>query len=97
MKFKPFIITLLAGLALHPALAQDSSENFDATTEAVGHGAKGTETPVNQMLTPAGIWVPLPGMRPNALALSPDGKLLVTSGLLDKLLALDPATGNILQ
>ena len=36
-------------------------------------------------------------MRPNALALSPNGKLLVTSGLLPELIALDPATGKITQ
>ena len=76
-------------------VAQDSM--FDATTDIVGHNASGMETPVNQLVTPAGILVPLPGMRPNALALSPDKKLLVTSGLLHELVVLDPATGKILQ
>ena len=32
-------------------------------------------------ITPAGTQVQLPGMRPNALALSPDGRLLVTGTL----------------
>jgi DNA-binding beta-propeller fold protein YncE len=36
-------------------------------------------------------------MRPQALALSPDGKILATSGLTHELVALDPATGNIRQ
>ncbi len=36
-------------------------------------------------------------MRPNALALSPDGKLLVTAGLTHELVVVDPATGKILQ
>jgi hypothetical protein len=37
-------------------------------------------TPANQILTPTGLQVELPGLRPQALALSPDGKILVTSG-----------------
>ena len=36
-------------------------------------------------------------MRPQALALSPDGRLLVTAGLTHDLVVLDPATGKILQ
>lgn len=36
--------------------------------------------PTGQILTPAGRQVRLPGLRPQALALSPDGSLLVTSG-----------------
>ena len=57
----------------------------------------GFETPVNQLVTPAGTLVELPGLRPLALALSPDGKLLVTAGLTHELVAVDPATGKILQ
>ncbi|HUA69156.1 MAG TPA: alkaline phosphatase family protein, partial [Candidatus Saccharimonadales bacterium] len=41
--------------------------------------------------------IELPGMRPNALALSPDGQLLVTSGLKEELTVVDPADGRILQ
>ena len=52
-------------------------------------------TPVNQVLTPFGTQVELPGMRPQALALSPDGKLLVTSGKTSNLTVIDPATGEI--
>ena len=37
-------------------------------------------TPVNQLLTPYGKQVELAGMRPQALALSPDGRLLPGSG-----------------
>ncbi len=54
-------------------------------------------TPANQILTPAGIQVELPGMRPQAIALSPDGRLLVTSGKTAELVVLDPKTGKILQ
>ena len=88
MKRELFVFCALAALIVNVARAQDSSDNlFDATTEIVGHNTNGLETPVNQLVTPAGILVSLPGMRPNALALSPDGKLLVTSGLLPELIA----------
>ena len=33
----------------------------------------------------------------NAIALSPDGRILVTAGLTHELIVVDPATGNILQ
>src|SRR5678815_5680069 len=39
----------------------------------------------------------LPKMRPQALALSPDGDLLVTSGRAGKLVVINPANGVILQ
>jgi hypothetical protein len=54
-------------------------------------------TPVNQVLTPAGLQVELPGLRPQAIALSPNGRLLVTSGKTASLIAVDPATGKVLQ
>lgn len=89
-----FALTLLA---LPVARAADGSPDFDGTTDAVGYTTNGLETPVNQLVKSAGIFVQLPGMRPNALALSPDGKLLVTSGLKSELMALDPADGKVLQ
>ena len=88
---------LLFVFALAPARAAVSPENFDATTEVVGRNAVGFETPVNQRVTPAGSVVELPGMRPLGLALSPDGKLLVTAGLTRELVVVDPATGKTLQ
>ena len=51
--------------------------------------------PVNQALTPAGVQVLLPGMRPQVLALSPDGKLLATSGK-NAVVTIDPARGRVL-
>ena len=71
--------------------------DFGATTAAVGRSGDGLETPVNQRVTPAGIQVELPRIRPNAIALSPDGRILVTAGLTHELIVVDPATGNILQ
>ena len=53
--------------------------------------------PVSQILTPAGKQVELPGLRPQALALSPDGRLLVTSGKTHELIVVDPDTGDVRQ
>ena len=54
-------------------------------------------TPVNQVLTPIGQQVDLPGLRPQALALSPDSQILVTSGKTAEVIVLSPESGNILQ
>ncbi|MCX6574797.1 MAG: hypothetical protein NTV82_00205, partial [Candidatus Aminicenantes bacterium] len=56
-----------------------------------------TALPVNQVVAPIGIQVELSGLRPQVLALSPDGRLLVTSGKTHELVAVDPATGEIRQ
>ena len=66
-----------------------------SSTEPVGEmSPQRYITPVNQVLTPIGIQVELPGMRPQALALSPDGSLLVTSGKTQELVLMDPQTGH---
>ena len=67
-------------------------------TETVGRHAGGRVIlPVNQVITPAGKQIQLPGMRAEALALSPDGQLLMVSGLTSELLVLDPASGATKQ
>ncbi|MHB8521518.1 MAG: alkaline phosphatase family protein [Limisphaerales bacterium] len=53
--------------------------------------------PVNQVLTPAGRQVELPRLRPQVLCLSPDGRLLATSGKTHELVLIDPVTGTIRQ
>jgi YVTN family beta-propeller protein len=69
-----------------------------STSEAVGQlGTNRWYTPANQILTPAGIQVELPGLRPQAIALSPDGKLLVTAGKTKELVVIEPGTGEIRQ
>jgi len=79
-------------LACLPTIAAENS------SDPVGlNGAGGFETPVNQLVTPAGRQVELPGMRPLALALSPNKRLLVTSGQTHELVVLDPLSGKILQ
>ncbi len=54
-------------------------------------------TPVNQLLTPSGKQVELPGLRPQVLALSPNGNRLVTSGKTNELVVIDPGSGEIKQ
>jgi len=54
-------------------------------------------TPNGQWLTPAGLQVELPGMRPQAVALSPDGALLAVACKGNVLALIDPANGTILQ
>jgi YVTN family beta-propeller protein len=49
------------------------------------------------VVTPAGRQVELPGLRPQALALSPDGRLLLTSGKTAEVVVVDPDTGDIRQ
>jgi YVTN family beta-propeller protein len=67
-------------------------------TERVGRsGANRTVLPVNQVVTPAGVQVELPGLRPQALALSPDGRILLTAGKTAELVVVDPATASVRQ
>ncbi len=69
-----------------------------STKEIVGRlSTNRLYTPVNQILTPAGLQIELPGLRPQALALSPEGKLLVTAGKTHELVVIAPETGQILQ
>src|SRR5271170_2614121 len=89
-----FAICVFAQLIFNFGRAADY---FGATDGIVGPTANGLVTPVNQVVTPAGIQVELPGMRPQAIALSPDGKILVTAGLTHELVIVEPATGKILQ
>lgn len=69
-----------------------------ATKETVGRiGQNRFYTPANQVLTPAGLQVELPGMRPQVLALSPNGRFLVTAGKTHDLVVIEPRSGKVLQ
>ena len=69
-----------------------------ADTEPVGRrGTNRTVLPVNQVVTPLGVQVDLPGLRPQALALSPEGKILIVAGKTSELVVVDPGTGAIRQ
>ncbi len=69
-----------------------------APTARVGRAADGTQTtPVNQTLTPYGIYQDLPGMRPQVIAQSHDGRHLYTAGKTSELVVLDAGTGAVVQ
>ena len=95
--FTGFSLVVLASAHLMAAEGVvDLSEA--ATKEAVARLPDGRMmTPVNQVLTPIGQQVDLPGLRPQALALSPDSQILVTSGKTAEVIVLSPESGNILQ
>lgn len=52
---------------------------------------------VQQSLSPLGVQVDLPGLRPQVIRLSPDGKLLAVSGQTSELILVDPVSGTITQ
>ena len=83
-------------LSLAAPLARAASP--DPITEPVGRtGTSRLVTPVNQVVTPLGRQIELPGLRPQALALSPDGRWLAVSGKTSEVLLLDAATGALRQ
>ena len=70
----------------------------EPSSDQVGRLADGRQmTPVNQTLTPYGTFVDLPGLRPQALAQSFDGRHLYVSGKTSELLVLDAVTGAVAQ
>ncbi|MEZ6151562.1 MAG: alkaline phosphatase family protein [Pirellulaceae bacterium] len=76
-----------------------ASSHIHGEPELVGPGVGDAPslTPVNQVLTPYGQQLDLPGMRPQALALSPDGALLAVSGKTNQLVIVDPQTLSVVQ
>jgi YVTN family beta-propeller protein len=95
-RMKPLLLVAL--LVASVGLFGAAPTGPGATTEPVGRaGANRTVLPVNQIIAPLGRQVELPGLRPQALALSPDGRLLVVSGKTSELIVLDPVTGVIRQ
>jgi YVTN family beta-propeller protein len=87
------ILLILAGL-----VGITTCRKEEPNIEQVGvAGENRTVLPVNQVLVPAGTQIPLPGLRPQALALSPDGRLLAVSGKTSELVIIDPALGTIVQ
>jgi YVTN family beta-propeller protein len=86
----------LAFFLVVPACRKEAPAPPDLETVGVKEGNR-MVVPVNQVVTPVGIQVPLPGLRPQALVLSPDGKLLAVSGKTHELVIIDPASGEIRQ
>ena len=103
---RPMLNRLKLCLATAFALAQvaqgapspEAADTFDATKAIVGRqGDDRFFTPVNQIIAPAGIQVPLPGMRPQALALSPDHEMLAIAGLNHQLITVLVRDAKIVQ
>lgn len=99
IRFRIAALFVICCLVQTTATAQEkSSEVYDLDRQWVGGSIDDAiVTPVNQRLTPVGKWLDLPGMRPQVLALSPNGKIAVTSGKTSKLLVIDPETATVLQ
>ena len=95
------LVLCLAAVSWLPAcrMAEAVTASASASSrELVGRTeASRMVTPVNQVVTPLGKIVELPGLRPQALALSPDGRLLVASGKTSSLVVIDPGSGAIRQ
>ncbi len=93
-----FGMRAIASLIVCTFVACSASERPAAHNERVGRGSDGRQfTPVNQELTPRGVFIDLPGLRPQVLAASLDGRHLYTAGKTSELLVLDAATGAIAQ
>lgn len=93
----PLSVLMLAPPASWAAARDEASGRREgpAVGPMVGHHEPdGVVLPVPQTLTPLGRQVELPGMRPQTLALSPDGRLLVVSGKTNEIVVLDPGTGE---
>ncbi|MEZ5979357.1 MAG: bifunctional YncE family protein/alkaline phosphatase family protein [Planctomycetota bacterium] len=95
------VLATLAVLAVLGACAsteRDEPSLPEPTSDRVGaQGGGAFATPVNQVLTPLGRLVELPGSRPTVLAYTPDGRSLVTSGKSHDLVVIDPATGEVTE
>jgi YVTN family beta-propeller protein len=99
MKAHWIIISLgVLGVTIACPLVGCSLDRPRSQTAPVGQVSKNRYIiPTSQILTPAGQQICMPGLRPQAMALSPDGELLVTSGRNNQLYVIDPAAGKILQ
>ena len=98
MRPLPLVLLAALGSSGFQATAPGLGPSRPADTEAVGRrGPNRTVLPVNQVVTPLGMQVDLPGLRPQALALSPDGRLLITAGKTNELVVVDPETGSVRQ
>lgn len=79
------------------ALLNSSGRSITGQDKLPGGESEDRIIPTSYKLTPIGLQVDLPGMRPQVLALSPTQRLLVTSGKTNKLVAIDPDSGETLQ
>ncbi len=97
-----FVLSILAALGCHSDHhGRDSTGppiDYEDRRESVGFAnSNHIVLPVNQILSPAGLQVELPEVRPQAMALSPNGRLLAVGGNVNKLILVDTATGAVRQ
>ena len=95
-RVRAFVLLLLPAAAGLPS-CRSGSETARSLDSVGPRGGGVFVLPVSQVIRPAGIQVELPGLRPQAIALSPDGRILVTSGKTSELIVVDPASGKIRQ
>jgi YVTN family beta-propeller protein len=96
--FRRAVVTAVALAILASLSSNGSAGPSPQDKEAVGPKPQGREVlPVGQIVTPYGLQSYLPGVRPQALALSPDGKLLAVSGKTPELIILNAQTGKLEQ
>jgi len=96
-QIKILALLLFATLTAVPACRKAAPPPPDTETVGVSSQAGRTVLPVNQVVTPAGTQIPLPGLRPQALAMSPDGTILAVSGKTHEIVVIDPSDGRIRQ
>jgi len=94
---KRFVIAIAFGMGiLHVNVPASLAD--EAPRETVGRREHGElVTPVNQRVTPIGRQLDLPGLRPQGIAISPNGKLMVVSGKTSELIVIDPMEGTVKQ
>ena len=89
------VLVLSLGLL---AMACQRAEEPAISDEKVGEITdEGQVMPVNQTVSPYGSYLPLPSLRPQALAISPDGRLVAVSGKTSELVIIDPDDLKIRQ
>ena len=94
---RPLRPTVAAAAVLIALSASASSRGAAAPQdkESVGNKPQARAVlPVNQVVTPYGMQLTLPGLRPQALALSPDGTLLVVAGKTHEIIVANAVTGE---
>lgn len=69
---------------------------YESETSPVGRRPDGAQmTPVNQLVDPAGTQIELPGLRPQVVAISPDGRLIATTGKTSEVVIIEAASSKI--